>query len=196
MKQKRLVALYAVLFVLLFSGTSYSQGFGFKAGYNLSNLGGLTNQANVKDAKSLSGYHAGLFGQVKIAIITLQLDAVYSTQGATVIDASNAETKYENNYVNLPLVAKVNLGPIFVLGGLQYGILTSSKINGVKDDNGVFFEKSDLAIPLGVGINIKKVTVEGRYNLGISNVNNLAVSDDDNLVNAVFQLSAGLRFGK
>lgn len=197
MKQNRLVTLCAVLFVLIFSSTSYGQfSVGFKAGYNLSNMPGLTNQDNVKDVKSLSGYHAGLYGQFKVSIIAIQLDAVYSTQGAIVTDVNNAETKFENNYLNLPVVAKVNLGPIFVLGGLQYGILTSSKINGVKDEDGLFFKKSDLAIPLGLGINVKKVTVEGRYNIGVSNINNLAVNDDDNQTNAVFQLSAGLRFGK
>ncbi|MDZ7645701.1 MAG: porin family protein [Cytophagales bacterium] len=140
---------------------------GFKTGYNGSTIGGLKDQQGIKDVKMLSGYHVGLYAQLKLSIISIQADALYSTQGAKVVSSSDVEYKVENNYVNIPVVAKVHLGPVFLLGGLQYGILTSSKINGVKDDSGFFYTKSDLAIPVGAGVEVKKVTVEARMNIGI-----------------------------
>jgi hypothetical protein len=193
--KKQLMMISLISCAWLISTHSHGQfKAGFKAGYTLSALAGLSDQAGVKEAKTLSGYHAGLFGQFNLALITLQVDAVYNTQGGKYIDTNDNEHKYENNYLNIPAVAKVNLGPIFVLGGLQYGLVMSSKIDGVKDEDGFFFKKTDMAIPLGIGLNVKKVIVEARYIIGISNVNNISSAPE--MANTVIQLSAGLKFGK
>jgi hypothetical protein len=192
------IKFYSMLVVLLLvAAVNVSNAqfrLGIKGGYNGATLAGLKDQQGIKDVKTLSGYHAGLYGELKLSFLSVQAEAIYSAQGAKVVDNTDTEYKVENNYVNIPVVAKVHLGPIFVLGGLQYGILTSSKIAGVKDDSGTFYKKSDMAIPVGVGVEIKKLTLEGRMNIGISNVNN--VSDTESLANTVLQLSAGWRFGK
>jgi len=194
MKIKFYSLLLALLFVAAANVSNAQFRVGIKGGYNGATLAGLADQQGIKDVKTLSGYHAGLYGELKLSFLSIQAEAIYSTQGAQVVNSSDVEYKVENNYVNIPVVAKVHLGPIFVLGGLQYGILTSSKIAGVKDDSGTFYKKSDMAIPVGVGVEIKKLTLEGRMNIGISNVNN--VSDTETVGNTVLQLSAGWRFGK
>ena len=194
MKIKFYSLLLALLFVAAANVSNAQFRVGIKGGYNGATLAGLADQQGIKDVKTLSGYHAGLYGELKLSFLSIQAEAIYSAQGAQVVNSSDVEYKVENNYVNIPVVAKVHLGPIFVLGGLQYGILTSSKIAGVKDDSGTFYKKSDMAIPVGVGVEIKKLTLEGRMNIGISNVNN--VSDTETVGNTVLQLSAGWRFGK
>ncbi len=190
--KKQLLILFVFACAMLISAHSYGQfRLGVKAGYNSSSLGGLKDMSNVKEAKSLSGYHAGFFGQFKITIITLQVDAVYSTQGAKWTDSGNAEHTYENNYLNIPVVAKLKLGPIAFLGGVQYGFLIDSAIDGVADDDGRF-KNDDFSIPVGVAFNLSRLMLEARYNVGVSNVNNLP----DELKNGVIQLSAGFKFGK
>lgn len=190
--KKQLIIITAFACAMLISTHSYSQfRLGVKAGYNSASLGGLKDVANVKEAKSLSGYHAGVFGQFKIAIVTLQVDAVYSAQGAKWTDSSNAEHTYENNYLNIPIVAKLKLGPIAFLGGVQYGFLIDSAIDGVADDSGRF-QNDDFSIPVGVAFNLSRLMLEARYNVGVSNVNTLS----DELKNGVIQLSVGFKFGK
>ena len=194
MKKKILVTSVAVM-VLVFAMVVDSHAqfkFGIKAGYNSATIGGLDNVSNVKELKALGGLHGGVFAQVKIAIISLQLDALYSQQGAKWTDDNNGSHDMKNDYINFPAVAKVNLGPINVMAGLQYGILLSSKIDGDTDPIGII-TKSDLSVPVGVGIDIKKLMLEARYNIGISNINNIPGSTDT-FTNGVLQLSAGIKF--
>jgi len=163
---------------------------GIKAGYNSAALG-FSNMDGIDEVKARHGFHAGGFAGFKLAIITIQLDAVYSQQGATLTSGTD-ELEVKNNYLNIPVVGKINLGPINLQAGLQYGFLISSKLNDVKDEDGFFYKKSDFGIPVGVGVDISKLMLEARYVIGIANINN--TSDDDTIANGVLQISAGIKF--
>lgn len=194
---------FSILLVVIaiLASTQFTQAqlvqWGIKGGLNSSTLTGIKDQATVDDVSRLTSWHAGALLQFNIPIITLQLDAVYSVQGAKTT-TSGTEDKIENAYINLPLVAKLKiLSVLNIQAGLQYGILVSSKINGETEALGItykdFYKGGDWAIPVGIGLQLSKLLVDLRYNIGVADISDLNVSSV-NINNGVFQASVGVVF--
>ena len=203
MKMKKLLFTLFVLFSLSAWNNSYAQLLvkGIKGGLNYSNVGKFDQLAAIEEAKSLTSWHAGIFIGIKAIIVSVQGDVLYSVQGTNYTDDLGEEHKLENAYINIPVVAKFYLVPklLNLHAGLQYGILFSSKVDGdseyqisgttVED----YFKGGDWAIPVGVGLDISKLMLELRYNIGVADINNLSLADTK-LSNGVFQASVGLKF--
>ena len=200
LNMKKFLLSASLIAVVLFSAnTSQAQliQWGIKGGINSSTLTGLKDQATVDNVSRLTSWHAGALLQVNVPIITVQLDAVYSVQGAKTT-SSGTEDKIENAYINLPLVAKLKiLSVLNIQAGLQYGILVSSKVNGEKEVLGVtykdFYKGGDWAIPVGLGLQVSKLLVDLRYNIGVADITDISASTVK-INNGVFQASVGLVF--
>ena len=188
MKSQLPKILFAALLILFVSAVN-AQGFKFgaKAGWNSASIG-YSGSTSYDESKSVSSFHVGGFGLFKLAIVSIQLDAVYSGQGSKFVILGE-EFKQELNYLNFPLVAKLHLGPINLQGGLQYGILLSAKFDGT--DNKSEFNSADFGIPLGIGFDISKLMLEARYVIGVANISS---QDIVTLSNNVLMISAGVKF--
>ena len=118
------------------------------------------------------------------------------------------DLKMELNYLNLPIVANIYLFKGFAIKtGVQLGFLMSAKEKGttvikdgdksaetkesldIKDD----CKKFDVAIPIGISYQVPTIPIyiDGRYNLGLTNINK---DGDTNYKNQVFQVTVGYKF--
>ncbi|MGF1556389.1 outer membrane beta-barrel protein, partial [Paucihalobacter sp.] len=111
-----------ILFSLLFSVTTYSQGvdFGIKFGANF---------ANISDASGLdnkTGFHAGAFAALKFNDkVALQGELLYSQQGAKFSPGD-----FNLDYVNVPVIVKYYLVQgLNIQLGPQFGFLVDDNIN-------------------------------------------------------------------
>lgn len=202
-----------VFAILLATGFVNAQEikFGAKLGVNISNFSG-----DVTDSKSLIGMQLGGFTEIGISDkFAIQPELIFSMQGAKTeysesdVDYSYSEkSKTKLNYLNVPILAKYNIGEKFaLLAGPQFGILMSAKedfdisetISGVTDTSSEsadvkdYYKTLSLSFNLGAGYNItENIIVDARYNLGLSNI--LKDADGFSQKNSIIQLSIGYKF--
>ena len=192
--------------------------FGVKVGANYSNLSGdLTDQdAN----RSKVGFLAGITANFPLSsdnFVSIQPELLYSQKGyqfqkdEVTIDNARYEFKGKRNfnYLDLPVLVKINAGPIFFEAGPQFSYLLGVRDNrevtligsGIDSKEWDKIEKDNLSelevgyvaglgfqAPMGIGVGL-------RYN---GSVNALAKEDQDELVNArhsVFQLQLSYMLG-
>lgn len=168
---------------------------GLKGGMNFSSLKVEDGADNI-DSKT--GYHAGIYGMVKVANIGIQPEILYSRKGATVKDfTGGAQEEFENDfvYLDIPVIAKLYLplGLNLQLGP-QFGMLLSAESDGedVKDA----YKNSDLSAALGAGWDAPfGLRLNARYLLGLNDIRENAGDEK----NRMFQLSIGyslIKLGK
>lgn len=165
-----------------------------KGGYSLVSL------ASYPDAKFMSGYVAGIEFEYGVNDnVGLVAGLHYSAQG---VKDNAFDLKYMLGYTNVPIM--IQYYPVKGLAfkaGAQLGFLVSkkAKIAGQKIDIDALetitglssdFRKFDIAIPLGVSYEYKRIVLDVRYNLGLIGV----LKDRDKAYrNSVFQFSLGYK---
>lgn len=166
--------------------------FGLKAGINASNFNG-----DVKDNAMRYGLHIGVLSEIIISDkFSLQPELLYSAQGyKNESPASFSKSKFD--YVLLPVLVKYYaIDNLSVEAGPQVGFLVNS-INRDNDGNTDIKDQSlvDFGVNLGLGYELSNgIFLQGRYNLGITNVNNATNASAFKYTNSVFQLSIGCLF--
>jgi Outer membrane protein beta-barrel domain len=199
-----------VILLAVVSSSAFSQAqlaLGIKGGLNFANV----NVTNTNTAyNSRTGYHAGAFFLIKLSKIGIQPEILFSRQGtSTKVNTTDLNSNFD--YINIPVIIKLyTVAGINIQVGPQIGFLAGAKadqgtlINGnitnitsvdIKDQ----LKGSDFSAALGLGWDAPfGLTVDARYNLGLSNVNNNTSSTSE-AKNQVIQVSVGfklLKFGK
>ncbi len=171
---------------------------GLKGGLNFAKLdeSGLDNK---------TGIHAGAFLLVKASKIGIQPEIIFSKQGFKRPDPLG-DFKTEIDYINIPIILKLyTVAGINLQIGPQFGFVSSAKseipavgsitTTDIKDS----VKGTDLSLALGVGWDLPfGLTIDGRYNLGLSKVND-GPSFSSDVKNQVIQISLGyklFKFGK
>jgi len=207
-----------LIFGLTVSFAQAQAKFGIKGGINYSNLSGdlITEDAN----RSKVGFLGGIMANFPLSsdnFVSIQPELLYSQKGyqyqkdQVTIDNATYEFRGKRNfnYLDLPVLVKINTGPIFFEAGPQASYLLGIRDNrevsliGSGSDNKTWakVEKDNLSeleigyvaglgfqAPMGVGIGL-------RYN---GSINALAKENTDELVNArhaVFQLQLSYMLG-
>jgi len=203
---KKLFTITLLLAGLMISNQASAQfKWGIKGGVNFSSIKNFGQQISaLESTSSYTGWHAGIFLQMKVPILAVQADILFSQQGQQFSVTSISESfNLEQSYILIPVVAKFSLIPVLNLqAGLQYGLLTTAAVNGIKDydfGNGPEpvsdqFKTGDWSIVFGLGFDVSKIMIEARYLLGVSDINNISTSSIDPLKSGVIQLSAGIKF--
>ena len=208
----------AFLIIIAVCGLSqvHAQNFGVKAGYNYSTFSGETS--SISTIEGLSGFYIGGLVELPISnMLSIQPELIFSRQGVDLrqglknfsIKTDTSEIRLD--YLNIPVMAKVNLGPIFLEGGVQFGFLVSKpKVdsyianvylrNLLDKDSYNFF---DFGVGAGLGVKLNQhFFVETRYTYSLTNVFNpndkhfksSLISDGDNFKNSVFSIGLGMKF--
>lgn len=194
----------AAIAVVGLSATGVAQQqvkFGPKAGVNFANL------SNVDDSEMKTGFHVGAVAEIKFnEKFSIQPEVVYSAQG-TKFTSDNAEVKYNNDYINVPIMAKYYIVDGFsVEAGPQIGFLMKAEQEGsyrgftgttdVKD----YYKSVDFGVGLGLAYDLPMgLFFNARYNLGLSKVQedvtvgNVTFKADD-VKNNVIQIGVGYKF--
>ena len=210
----------ALLIALTIFGLTQAnaQNFGFKGGYNYSSFNGEVAKDNT--LKGLSGFYVGALLELPLGdVLSLQPEVIYSRQGAAwekdynipILGKGSLKNDIKLDYLNIPVMAKVNLGPLFLQGGVQFGFLvgkpeTSSTVNGrrvTEELDKDAYASFDFGVGAGLGVNLSEhFFIEARYTHSLTNaldpdnnsLKNARISDDNNFKNAVLSVGLGVKF--
>ena len=159
---------------------------GIRAGYHAATL--VLPDSDVDTTNVLGGFYAGFFRDNKVAsILHVGTGLEYFKNGTEYSENSSRVL----HTISVPVSLKVQLGPVFALGGIGANFKVSEKLvyndtsYDLSDD-----QKSnwfDAPVFLGAGVKLWFLTVEARYHWGLLEVNNGYHS-------RYFQLGAGLSF--
>lgn len=205
----------ALLITLTIFGLTQAnaQNFGFKGGYNYSSFNGDVAKDNT--LKGLSGFYVGALLELPLGdVLSIQPEVIYSRQGAAweqknILGEFKKDLKLD--YLNIPVMAKVNLGPLFLQGGVQFGFLVGkpevSYTRGAQSSSHKLdkdaYASFDFGVGAGLGVNLSQhFFVEARYTHSLTNaldpnnnsLKNAHISDDNNFKNAVLSLGLGVKF--
>jgi hypothetical protein len=193
--------------LLIISAMSYGQAqvsIGLKGGLNLSKLDITQGVSNLDNR---TGFHGGAFCLVKLAMIGIQPEVLFSKQGSTyTVNTTNYEANYD--YINVPVMLKFYLpAGLNLQAGPQFGFLSASELintaSGVKDPQSaadLFSQKAEMAVALGLGWDLPfGLTLDARYNIGLSDITvtpSAAPADVVNFKSKVIQISLGYKIFK
>ena len=197
--------------------------FGVKAGANLSTL-----KTDLDGEKYLLGYHFGGLADIKFSEkFSIQPELLYSLEGAKIDDSFSFEDEgttfgidYKEDiklaYLQLPVMFKYQVAKNLNLeAGPQIGYLLSAKSDydvTLRFDGEVMTDSGsekikDQVKSLNFGLNFglgyefsNKMFVQGRYHLGLSDINDSEPSADEDSIdrgsikNSSFQVSVGYKF--
>ncbi|MBX2901404.1 MAG: PorT family protein [Cyclobacteriaceae bacterium] len=166
--------------LLLLGGPAKAQSkseFGIKGGLNLSNF--YVEKIDDKDARL--GFNAGLYSRAYITeFFAIQPELNYSTRGTEIISDGffNQRTKFNLNYLDIPVLAVFKLGKTVELqAGVYGGYLLNANIKSEGDLGNWFddldrdnFQTLDYGLTGGLGFNLGGVQLGARYNLGLQQV--------------------------
>lgn len=157
-----------------------SAKFGLRGGINLSNL----YVEDVEDENMKVGLNVGLIAKVPLVRgISLQPELLFSSKGSKITYNNilgQGEYRFNLNYVELPVLAVINLAPNFNLhGGIYGGYLVSANIKEMDDDGNIneitdlneeSFNRFDYGLAGGFGVDVQHFTIGARYNYGLKEV--------------------------
>lgn len=174
---------------------------GIKAGLNVSNL--YINDVNDENARF--GFNGGLYGQILSSdVFAIQPELLFSTKGSQADYGGivNSTVRFNLNYIDLPVLAVIKLGPSAEIhAGPYFSYLLSANIdysgnigNGTEQINRDNLKSYDWGWSGGLGLNFGPVQVGARYNYGMVKIadSNGARSLLGNSKNSVAQLYVAL----
>jgi len=167
--------------------------WGVMGGVNFSTFNG-SDKGNVSYRTGLS---AGAFATIApFKMIRFQPEAYISLKGAKYEYPSPTEDlKYNLYYLDFPLLVRwyPNILPLNmnVLGGPYFAFNISDKAKQGSIKNDANAESFDWGITLGLGLEIKRILIDGRYSFGLTDA-----IEGVTVKNGYFSILAGYRFGK
>ncbi|MFD2248638.1 porin family protein [Pontibacter ruber] len=182
------------LFLLIFTLATFvaaqaQVGIGIRAGANLSSFEG----DDTDGLESMWGFHGGLTANVPITedFFSVQPELLFSKKGA---ESEDDVVKYKLSYLDVPVLARINAGPVYFEGGPQVSFRIGGDIevdDQNVDDDLDQFKATSLGYAFGVGLGSVPMglSVGVRYNGDISKLN-----DNDNAAdwrNSLFLFTVG-----
>lgn len=189
--------LSALLALVFFTQAAMAQfHLGIKGGVNITKVQGVAFRDEFR-----YGYHLGGFAEIglggKLGIQPEVLFNQYQTRADSsfknVYQNSVNISNYQDvklNYLSIPLLLNYKLGSLLSLQlGPQYGILIDQSKNLLQNGKEAF-KNGDFSMVGGAQIHISKIRLQGRYFVGLNNIND--ISNQNKWNNQGFQLSLGL----
>lgn len=173
----------SAILIITLSGVANAQRltFGGKAGANLTKISGEA----FKEGFNL-GYNLGLFAEFDLSKKWgIQPELVWNqinTHRASGINSALNDWKdntgtIQLKYITIPILLRYNIGRLITLNlGPQFGIL-SAKDKTLWSNSKEAFKNGDFSLVGGAQINLKKLRVYGRYNIGLNNINDVGNND-------------------
>jgi hypothetical protein len=163
------------IFFLLISGLTFSQeDEPTKQGriYRIGLVGGANFTSNTNpEVKTTTAYYFGAINDMQIApSLKFQSGLWYVRNGGTLKDKPY---KLRLNYIQIPTLAKVKIGPIYALTGFTTSYRVAAVFVDGDDEikaNKNNFKRFDFGFQLGGGFKTLFFSVEARYNWGLSNI--------------------------
>ncbi len=147
--------------------------FGVMAGLSQSKFTGN----HLEDARN-AGFIAGAFVRVGALGFAVQPGVYYTAKGAKTSDFSEttgAGSRTTLDYIEIPVVLRMSLGPLYVGAGPAIGLklschYTAGSATSVPCPDSTGLKSTETSGILEAGISLGKLSVGGRADLGLSNV--------------------------
>ena len=193
------IVIAATAFAFFFSSSVIAQGFrvGVKLGSNLTKVDGKA----FNDEYEL-GYQIGAFSEIDFSkkfgiqpeVLFSQVNTTRSTEYSDIYNnvfAANNTNKVQLKYLSIPILLRYNVGKLVTLNlGPQFSVLIDEKENLLKNGEKAF-KGGDLSMVGGININIMRFRIYGKYNVGLSNIND--IDNQDKWKSQMVQLGLGLK---
>ncbi len=175
---------------------------GIKGGANFSKL---KTEKDLTDENSIAGYHVGIFTRLGGAGMYVQPELYLGSKGNKFIKVEDtngneiqASGKVRFTTLDLPILLGTKIGP----SKLNLRFMAGPVISFVVDENTTFdkayqdisdfdnYKKQNLAYQAGAGVDLGNLTVDLRYEGGLSNISR---SDEYKQKQNLFHLSLGFK---
>lgn len=179
-------------------GGGGDQGFGIgvKGGYLTTTF---DSAATTDVFNSNNGWMFGVwFGGNRNGLVGVQGEIMYAKKGSKE-DFLNRTLTYDNYYLEIPILARINIGSqsrnsisVYGLAGPVFDVLLKAEQDGIDiKDN---YESLDIGVLFGGGIEISRLLLELRYNRGLKNVLKGGGGNAADIKTHTFAILAGVRF--
>lgn len=186
--------LFLIAAMLIITSASFAQGLklGIKAGANIGKIDGKSFKEEFK-----YGYHIGGFAEIKLSkklslqpeVLWNQVNADTSSQFSKIYQLNNLDN-VKLGYLSIPILLNYKVANILSLqAGPQFGILID-KSRTTLQNGGDAFKKGDFSLMGGAQLNLAAFRVYGRYNIGLSNIND--IDNKDKWKSQGFQVGVGI----
>ena len=170
--------------------------------------GTMATVTNSDHAKFKLGFVGGAeFGYNIADAFAVTAGALFTMQGAKSEDTNHTkDASTTTTYINVPIMANYYIAPGFAIkAGVQPGFLISAKNKESKNINGTWVDydrsgtdelkKVDFSIPVGLSYEFSDFVIDARYNIGLTNIIDSALSDltDTKIKNSVIMLTIGYK---
>lgn len=151
-----------------------SISLGLMAGASLSTFTGDF----ASDVKNNAGFIAGAFVRLSALGFAVQPGIYYTAKGAKTEDFSETTgqgSKTKLNYIQVPIVIRIHMGPLYVGGGPAVGInlscFNTAGSGGTQTDcsDAVGVKNTEVSGILEAGVEFGKFSLGARADIGISN---------------------------
>lgn len=193
---KKLIFSAILLCGIVFSGYSQNAGFGIKAGLSSTEVDFQRDEFIPQDAQT--GYHVGIFGRFGGAGFFVQPELLFTqTSGKFNFGNSDPEAEFEAEFNRLDIPVMVGFRLLKVIR-LQAGPIASLNIDSKLKEAGstvgdAEFKNATLGYQAGLGIDIGNLSIDGRYEGGLSKWSeNIGSFSTDNRINQ-WVLSVGFK---
>ena len=205
------VLLVGVVLTLLVPSQADAQGFGIKGGLAMASLRSSTSgelDLNFSSFNRKSTFSGGIFLNIPLAVgFSLQPEGIYQKRRSginfdNVPEDADFENYFEADYIEVPLLLRWRLGAggsgFVIFGGPAVAFRMNAKaVERIGEEQGEedikeLTNSTDIGAVFGLGVQISKIGIEGRYNLGFSNF--LKESDNVSLKWGTISVLASLRF--
>lgn len=187
---KTILLVLAIFLVTTFYASAQvlpSFQFGIKAGTNLSTLS--STAGSTLSSSNRAGYLGGVWARFGALGFNFQPE-LYLTGKNVDITANGSETKAKFTSLDVPLLVGGKIGALGIGGRFYTGPLISFAINKDQSFNGALgnvtslnYKDQNFAWQFGAGLDIKAISVDLRYEAGITKQNYGASSTRVNLFN-------------
>ncbi|MCR4396633.1 MAG: PorT family protein [Candidatus Saccharicenans sp.] len=213
MRRSLVLTIFLSLLIIGLPAEAGRISVGFKGGMNLVNISVSPRPIDVAGFKNLNGLTGGLFLSLKLGPIAIQPEFMFARRGTqyeAYIDDGFYNVEWHHDYLEVMLLLKwsvLQAGPVgpFIYAGPSYGYLMKAAsviydtegAEVARADSRDYFRKGELALVFGSGLEFKvraiKLSLEGRYHLGLSSVA-LAGFEVDYIKNKSISILAGISF--
>lgn len=167
--------------------------FGVKGGVNIATIVG--DETSGTDSRT--SFYVGGFTQVELSDkFAFQPEILYSSQGVEG-NENGFDMTLKLDYLTIPLMAKYYITENFTLDvGPQLGFLlqADAETMGISVDFKDYMKNFDFGLNFGLGYEFDKFAINGRYNVGLSDIWDSAEFEEFDNQNSVIQLGIAYKF--
>ncbi|MBW4889063.1 PorT family protein [Mucilaginibacter sp. HMF5004] len=195
----------AILLTLTLGTTLYASAqlipsfqFGVKGGLNLAQIS--TDGSTTFSSDNRAGYNVGVYARIGALGLNLQPEVYYASKSSKVTDGAGNTNTVTFNSIDVPILLGYKFGAFGIGGRLNFGPVVSFLLT--KDQSfssalgsvatGRNYRDQDYALQFGAGLDIKKLSIDLRYEKGLNTLNSNDSNYQDKL--NLFNLSLGIGF--